>query len=65
MGTIPGTSEMCGADLLETDGTQFFMRSLTGETFTLELDPPRLCCRKCGYKTRLKDLWKLNPLSGR
>jgi hypothetical protein len=48
MGTIPGTSEMCGADLLETDGTQFFMRSLTGETFVLELDPPRLCCRKCG-----------------
>jgi predicted Zn-ribbon and HTH transcriptional regulator len=62
MGTIPGTSEMCGADLLETDGTQFFMRSLTGETFTLELDPPRLCCRKCGYKTRLKYSSKVDRL---
>ena len=30
------------------------MRAKTGETFVLELDPPRIRCRRCGFRTRLR-----------
>lgn len=62
MGTIPGTSEICGSDLIETDGRQFYLQSPIGEKFMLELDPPRLCCTKCGYKTRLRYSQKVDSI---
>jgi hypothetical protein len=54
-GTLPGSSIACGNELVRTDGVQFFIAN-AGIVMVLELDPPRIVCSKCGYKTRL-NLW--------
>lgn len=52
-GTIPGTSIKCRAELVETDGRQFFVVA-GGAVYAIEIDPNRVVCRHCGYKTRLR-----------
>jgi hypothetical protein len=52
-GTIPGTNRRCGADLLETDGVNFFIKTGDGLELLLELNPPKVKCNICGYKTIL------------
>jgi hypothetical protein len=53
-GTVPGTMDVCGSQLLLTDGIGFFLSSESGVVFQIELDPPRVKCPVCGYKTRLR-----------
>lgn len=53
-GTVPATGLRCGARLVETDGERFYFRGAAGEDFLLELDPPRVLCVRCGYRTRLR-----------
>jgi hypothetical protein len=51
-GTVPGTSDLCGVGICDTDGERFFLNVL-GSDLILELNPPTVRCDLCGYKTRL------------
>lgn len=50
-GTMPGTLSACGATVCETDGENYF---LPASDIAFEIDPPRVTCPRCGYRTRLQ-----------
>lgn len=52
-GRVPGTTRTCGAELFETDGTNFYLSTKGGMRILLEIDPPRVRCSVCGYKRLL------------
>jgi DNA-directed RNA polymerase subunit RPC12/RpoP len=62
-GRVPGTSVRCGEQLLDSDGESFFILTTGGE-LQLQLDPPRITCPRCGYRTVLNARSKKRLHSG-